>query len=185
MPPVDPFVKAQVPSRRRAPIVATTHGYLTPWIPPPSPEQGEMCTTPGPVHNSWQRRSSPLRVLRRRSAPPSMTPPGKLAPPSCRSGSLRKTAPPGLPSGSSTPWPSIPRLALVRASPTGPVRRAMTPSAGFPVVDESLLDLVAVAGQGIVGLQHREPTLVVAEPEQGGAFGAQPAHRRVDRPHPV
>jgi hypothetical protein len=49
----------------------------------------------------------------------------------------QEAAPPGLPSGSSAPWPSIPRLALVRAaSPTGPVRRAMTPSAGFLVVDE-------------------------------------------------
>ena len=39
MPPVDPFVKAAVPGRGRAPIVAATHGYLTPWIPPPSPNK--------------------------------------------------------------------------------------------------------------------------------------------------
>jgi hypothetical protein len=32
-----------------------------------------------------------------------MTPPCKLAPPSCRSGSLRKKAPPGLPSRSRAP----------------------------------------------------------------------------------
>ena len=42
MPPVDPFVKAAVPGRGRGADVAATHGYLTPWIPPPSPEQGEM-----------------------------------------------------------------------------------------------------------------------------------------------
>jgi hypothetical protein len=37
MPSVDPFVKAEVPGRRRAPIVAASPGYRTLWIPPTPP----------------------------------------------------------------------------------------------------------------------------------------------------
>jgi hypothetical protein len=44
MPPVDPFVKAAIRAAGEAPIVAATHGYLTPWIPPPSPDAGSCHT---------------------------------------------------------------------------------------------------------------------------------------------
>jgi hypothetical protein len=77
-----------------------------------------------------------------------------VPPPSCRSGSLRKTAPHELPSRSSTPWPNVPLLALVRPRLMGLVWGATTPSVGFLLVDEALLELVGVAGEGIVGLQH-------------------------------
>src|SRR5215217_4919479 len=46
MPSVDPFVKAEVPGRRRAPLVAASPGYRTLWI-PPTPHKDEMCA---PVH---------------------------------------------------------------------------------------------------------------------------------------
>ena len=46
MPPVDPFVKAAVPGRRSGADRRHHHGYLTAWIPPPSPQQGEL--PPGP-----------------------------------------------------------------------------------------------------------------------------------------
>ena len=59
-------------------------------------------------------------------------------------------------------WPGFRYPALVRAVFLGgPVRRAGTPSARFLLADESLLDLVGVAGEGIIGLEHREPTPVI------------------------
>jgi hypothetical protein len=79
-----------------------------------------MCTTPGPVHNRWQRRSSLLRVLRRRfcTAIDDSARQARTAQLSERI--AQEYDAPRLPSGSSAPWPSIPRLALVRAaSPTG------------------------------------------------------------------
>ena len=59
-------------------------------------------------------------------------------------------------------WPGFRDPALVRAVFLGGhVRRAGTPSARFLLADESLLDLVGIAGEGIIGLEHREPTLVI------------------------
>ena len=55
------------------------------------------------------------------------------------------------------------------------VRKAASPSAGFLPVDESLLDFVGVAGDGIVGLEHREPALIVSQEIARKAFRAASA----------
>ena len=54
-----------------------------------------LSTEPVPGRSRCQPTSSPLRILHQQSAQPFMTPRCKLAPPSCRSGSLKKTAPHG------------------------------------------------------------------------------------------
>jgi hypothetical protein len=43
-------------------------------------------------------------------------------------------------------------------------------SAAFRSVDEGPLERVGVVGQGIVGLEHREPALLVSERQQRGAL---------------
>jgi hypothetical protein len=56
------------------------------------------------------------------------------------------------------------RLAFFGLAP--PARRAGragSTSTGFWFVDESLLNFVGVAGEGIVGLEHREPARIVSE----------------------
>jgi len=40
----------------------------------------------------------------------------------------------------------------------------LTPSAGFLLAGESLLDLIGIAGQGIVGFEHREAALASPAP---------------------
>lgn len=67
-------------------------------------------------------------------------------------------------------------------SPALRVRRVATRSGGFLLLDESLLELAGVGGEGIVGLEHRKLALLVSERQQGGALRAQPAEGGGDRP---
>jgi hypothetical protein len=43
-------------------------------------------------------------------------------------------------------------------------------SARFLLGDESPVERIGVAGEGVVDLEHHEPALVVPERDQGGAF---------------
>src|SRR5215471_2726351 len=61
----------------------------------------------------------------------------------------------------------------------------MSVSAGLLLAGESLVELVGVSGERVVGLEYREPALAVSEREQGGALRPQAADRGVDRFHEV
>ena len=55
------------------------------------------------------------------------------------------------------------------------VSRSESSVAASLPVDESLLDFVGVAGDGIVGLEHREPALIVSQEIARKAFRAASA----------